>query len=51
MTSGHGVRAGLLSGRHKDPFDRLIAAQAQAEKLTLISKDPALTALGAQVMW
>jgi PIN domain nuclease of toxin-antitoxin system len=35
----HGVRAGLLLGPHKDPFDRMLIAQSQAESLPLVSND------------
>jgi len=33
------VRAGLLVPHHKDPFDRLLVAQAQAENLAIVSND------------
>ena len=35
----HAVRAGLLPGTHKDPFDRMLIAQAQAENLVLVSNE------------
>jgi len=35
----HAQRAGLLPGHHRDPFDRVLIAQAQAENLTLISNE------------
>ena len=35
----HGVRAGLLPGPHRDPFDRMLIAQAQAENLPIVSCD------------
>ena len=35
----HGEQAGTLPQHHKDPFDRMLVAQAQAEGLTLISSD------------
>jgi PIN domain nuclease of toxin-antitoxin system len=35
----HAVRAGRLSGEHRDPFDRMLIAQAQAENLAIISSD------------
>jgi len=35
----HGVRAGLLPGPHRDPFDRMLIAQAQAENLAVVSND------------
>jgi PIN domain nuclease of toxin-antitoxin system len=35
----HGQRAGLLPGDHKDPFDRMLIAQAQAENLPILSNE------------
>jgi PIN domain nuclease of toxin-antitoxin system len=39
ITSSHGVRAGMLPGPHRDPFDRMLIAQAQTEDLILVSND------------
>jgi PIN domain nuclease of toxin-antitoxin system len=39
ITIEHGQRAGLLPGAHKDPFDRMLIAQAQAENLPIISNE------------
>jgi PIN domain nuclease of toxin-antitoxin system len=36
----HAVRAGGLPGAHRDPFDRMLIAQAQMENLKIISNDP-----------
>jgi PIN domain nuclease of toxin-antitoxin system len=36
---------------HKDPFDRILIAQALAESLTLASKDSALARYGVPVVW
>jgi PIN domain nuclease of toxin-antitoxin system len=36
---------------HKDPFDRILVAQALAEGLTLATKDAALSRYGAQIVW
>jgi len=35
----HASRAGLLPGPHKDPFDRMLIAQAQTENLAIVSSD------------
>ena len=51
LTSAHAVAAGQLTGRHKDPFDRMLVAQAHVEQLALVTRDPALAGLGAQVIW
>ena len=47
----HGYGAGRLPGPHRDPFDRMLAAQALAEDLVLISADPAFNALGVSTFW
>lgn len=39
ISPAHAVRAGLLPGPHKDPFDRMLIAQAQLEELPILSKD------------
>lgn len=40
-----------LANHHKDPFDRLLVAQAKAEALTLISKDDVLSHYDVEVLW
>lgn len=35
----HGQRAGLLPGMHRDPFDRMLIAQAQAENMPIVSNE------------
>ena len=39
ITIDHALRAGGLPRHHRDPFDRMLVAQAQAEGLTLVSRD------------
>jgi PIN domain nuclease of toxin-antitoxin system len=39
ITVAHGVRAGALPLHHRDPFDRMLVAQAQLEGLTLVTRD------------
>jgi len=51
VTVGHGQRAGLLPGEHKDPFDRLLIAQAQAENLLLVSNEKLFDRYGVQRLW
>lgn len=51
VTARHAIRAGSLPAIHRDPFDRIIAAQAMAEGLRVVSKDRELKRLGAEVMW
>jgi PIN domain nuclease of toxin-antitoxin system len=41
-----------LAGRpHRDPFDRLLAAQALTERMPIVTRDPALAAYGATAIW
>lgn len=47
----HAIKAGLLPGEHRDPFDRTIAAQGIIEGLPVMTRDPALAALGCAVIW
>jgi len=47
----HGLRAGGYPQAHRDPFDRLLAAQAELENLTLVTLDPALQAFPCQRLW
>lgn len=47
----HALRAGAYTATHCDPFDRLLAAQADLERLALVTRDPAFAAFGTQVRW
>lgn len=47
----HAVRAGVIESTHKDPFDRMLAAQAQLEQLVLVSKDLAFDQLFVKRYW
>lgn len=47
----HSVRAGLMPGDHRDPFDRLIAAQALIEHLTVLTCDAAIAGFGCRTDW
>jgi PIN domain nuclease of toxin-antitoxin system len=47
----HAVRAGLLPGDHKDPFDRMLAAQAIHENIPLLSNDSQLDVFGVRREW
>lgn len=51
ILSEHAVRAGLLPGPHKDPFDRMLIAQAQAEGVPVISNDVALDGYSVRRLW
>ena len=47
----HVRAAGLKSSPHRDPFDRLLAAQAAIEGGTLVTADTRIAMLGAPVLW
>lgn len=46
-----GLRAGRLTGGHQDPFDRMIAAQALADDIPVISLDAKLDLFGVRRIW
>jgi len=46
----HAETLGRLPPHHRDPFDRMLAAQALAEGLTLVTRDPAFAAYGVRVI-
>lgn len=46
----HGDQAGMLPEHHKDPFDRMLIAQAQAEGLVVVTNDEKITRYGIRVM-
>ncbi|MGW8376370.1 type II toxin-antitoxin system VapC family toxin [Streptomyces sp. ODS28] len=50
ITAGHGVRAGRLPWHHRDPFDRLLVAQAQTEGMTLVTRDGHIQKYDVQVL-
>ncbi|MFF1251972.1 type II toxin-antitoxin system VapC family toxin [Pseudarthrobacter sp. NPDC058329] len=47
VSSPHTLAAGQLDWDHKDPFDRILAAQAMVEGLTLVTADEDLQAFGS----
>lgn len=51
MTYLHALRAGAHTAEHRDPFDRMLAAQSELEGVPLISCDTAFTAFRVQTVW
>ena len=51
ITSRHARLAGSLPGKHGDPFDRMLAAQARIENLILLSNDKQLDPFDIQRIW
>lgn len=47
----HAAAVERLPDHHRDPFDRLLVAQAVVEGATLVSRDPAFVAYDVPVAW
>ncbi len=47
----HALTAGALNAAHRDPFDRMLIAQATLEQLTLVTKDTAIANSFTNVLW
>jgi len=51
ISTQHGRLAGAFSAEHKDPFDRMIAAQGLLEAAIIVSNDRKLDQFGVQRLW
>lgn len=51
ITLSHAQRAGLLPGPHRDPFDRMLIAQAQSEDIPLVSIESVFDRYGVRRIW
>jgi PIN domain nuclease of toxin-antitoxin system len=51
ITIRHGQAAGALPGPHRDPFDRMLIAQAMLDDLVLVSNEQAFVAYGVGRLW
>ena len=47
----HVLRLDALPSHHKDPFDRLLVAQALVEGCSLVSSDPAISRYPVPLIW
>lgn len=47
----HALRVGSLPPIHRDPFDRMLIAQAQIEGIPLITADPAISRYDIETIW
>lgn len=47
----HALAAGRLPGPHKDPFDRMLIAQALGERIDIVTGDNVFADYGARVIW
>ncbi|HXP77369.1 MAG TPA: type II toxin-antitoxin system VapC family toxin [Stellaceae bacterium] len=50
ISFAHAARAGNLPRHHRDPFDRMLIAQAQSEGLTLVTRDRAFSDYGISLL-
>ena len=50
MTFHHAAQAGSLPPHHRDPFDRMLVAQAQAEGLVLVTRDTDIPRYGVRTL-
>lgn len=50
ISPAHAARAGDLPPHHRDPFDRMLVAQAALEGLTILTRDPAFEAYAVPVI-
>ena len=51
ITVDDAARAGALPGPHRDPFDRMLIAQAMSYNLVLVSVDPLFDQYGVRRFW
>lgn len=51
IASSHAIRAGTWKVAHRDPFDRMLAAQSELESLVLITRDPSFAEFGIPTLW
>ena len=51
ITVAHVRSAGLFGAAHRDPFDRVLAAQAMIDGLVLVTTDANLATLRAPCLW
>jgi PIN domain nuclease of toxin-antitoxin system len=50
ITIAHALAAGALPPHHRDPFDRMLIAQAQVEGLTIVTRDQRFLAYGVSIL-
>lgn len=51
VTAMHATAVEDLPWHHRDPFDRLLVAQARVERMTLVSADEQLSAYAVDTLW
>jgi len=51
ISISHALRVSRLPNHHKDPFDRMLVAQAQVEKVTILTSDAQIARYPIRVTW
>jgi len=51
IDAANALRASRFTAPHRDPFDRMLAAQALASDIPILSKDRKLDAFGVRRLW
>ena len=51
VSTSHALLAGKFPSTHRDPFDRLLAAQCKIDGLSMITVDPAFGEFGIDIVW
>ena len=51
ISTAHSLKAGSFSQPHRDPFDRMLAAQSLLEGIPLLTADQALSSFPVQIVW
>ena len=51
VTVEHAAAVERLPWHHRDPFDRILVAQAHIERAAIVSRDPALAPYGVPIVW
>ena len=51
ITPEHALRAGALPEHHRDPFDRMLIAQAQLEHVPIVTSDALFLSYEVEVVW
>lgn len=47
----HALAAGSLPDHHRDPFDRMLVAQGQAENMPILTGDPLIAQYEVEILW
>jgi PIN domain nuclease of toxin-antitoxin system len=51
ISFAHGQAAGALPGPHRDPFDRMLMAQAMLDDMVLVSNEQRFDSYGVRRLW